>query len=98
MEKHATVGLICDYDPSVPAHQAIPLALERAASAARIELEFEWVPTDEVTGVSRIAAFHGLWCVPASPIAAWTARCSRYVMRAKAVFPSSAPAAGFSRR
>jgi len=61
------IGLVGDYDPSVPAHQAIPPALQRAADALHIEVEFEWVPTNEIGSVSRIARFNGLWCVPASP-------------------------------
>lgn len=67
MRRNITVGLIGDYSESVPAHQAIPLALQRAADALHFEVGFEWVPTEEVTSVSRIARFDGLWCVPASP-------------------------------
>jgi CTP synthase (UTP-ammonia lyase) len=67
MRKNVTVGLIGDYSRAVPAHQAIPLALQRAADSLRIEVGFEWVPTDEVTSVARISRFDGLWCVPASP-------------------------------
>ena len=67
MRKNIAVGLIGDFSQSVPAHQAIPLALQRAASALHIEVGLEWVPTEEVTSVSRISRFDGLWCVPASP-------------------------------
>ena len=67
MRRTITIGLIGDYDESVPAHQAIPPALQRAADALHIEVGFEWVPTEEVTSVSRLARFDGLWCVPASP-------------------------------
>ena len=55
------IALIGDYDESVPAHQAIPLALKMAAA------RFEWIPTDEVTDTTRLAKFDGVWCVPASP-------------------------------
>ncbi|MGF6604697.1 CTP synthase (UTP-ammonia lyase) [Paraburkholderia sp. GAS448] len=67
MRTKVTIGLVGDYDPSVPAHQAIPLALKRAADAKQIEVDFEWVPTGEITSVSRIAMFDGIWCIPASP-------------------------------
>jgi CTP synthase (UTP-ammonia lyase) len=67
MRKKVTVGLVGDYNQSVPAHQAIPLALQRAAKEKQIEVEFEWVPTVEITSVSRISLFDGIWCVPASP-------------------------------
>ncbi len=67
MRQHLTIGLIGDYDATVPAHQAIPIALQRAAEAMRLNVEHQWVPTDEITGVSRVAGYDGLWCVPASP-------------------------------
>lgn len=67
MQRNITVGLIGDYSESVPAHRAIPPALQRAAGALHREVAFEWIPTEEVTSVSRIARFDGLWCVPASP-------------------------------
>lgn len=67
MRKNVTVGLIGDYNEAVPAHQAIPLALQRAADSFGIELAFEWVPTNEINSASRISSFGGIWCVPASP-------------------------------
>ena len=67
MQRNITVGLIGDYSESVPAHRAIAPALQRAAGALHREVAFEWIPTEEVTSVSRIARFDGLWCVPASP-------------------------------
>lgn len=67
MRQNMVVGLIGDYCESVPAHRAIPFALKRAADSLHIEVGFEWVPTDDVTSVSRIGRFDGLWCVPASP-------------------------------
>jgi CTP synthase (UTP-ammonia lyase) len=67
MRKNVTVGLIGDYNQTVPAHQAIPLASRRAAEALHIEVGFEWISTEEVTSVSRVSRFNGLWCVPASP-------------------------------
>lgn len=67
MRKKVTVGLVGDYSQTVPAHRAIPLALQGAADALHIEVGFEWLPTEEITSVSRISRFNGLWCVPASP-------------------------------
>lgn len=65
--KPAIIGLIGDHNESVPAHRAIPIALRQAAEKTGVALEFEWVPTEQITGVNRVARFHGLWCVPASP-------------------------------
>lgn len=62
-----TIGLIGDYDETVPAHQAIPIALRFAQDVVGCPVTSEWVPTSEVQDRSRLTAFDGLWCVPASP-------------------------------
>jgi CTP synthase (UTP-ammonia lyase) len=67
MRKRISIGLIGDYDKSVPAHQAIPLALQRAAEVLHVPVTHEWIPTEEIVAASRIDFFSGLWCVPASP-------------------------------
>ncbi len=69
MKDSVNIGLVGDYNAAVPAHQAIPLALQHAATALHLEVGFEWVPTDEITTASRVAHFDGVWCVPASPYA-----------------------------
>lgn len=61
------IGLIGDYRATVPAHQAIPIALQLARDALGLAVEHEWVPTKEILHASRVAGFNGLWCVPASP-------------------------------
>ena len=42
------VGLIGDYDETVIAHQAIPLALQLAAEANALSVRFDWLPTDQI--------------------------------------------------
>jgi CTP synthase (UTP-ammonia lyase) len=64
------IALVGDHDPAVTAHAAIPLALARAAEGLGAPLEWAWVGTDEVDPArpaERLAGFHGVWCVPASP-------------------------------
>lgn len=67
MQQDITIGLIGDYNDSVPAHRAIPLALRHAAAGLGIAVGFEWIPTEQIVSDSRVSKFHGLWCVPASP-------------------------------
>jgi CTP synthase (UTP-ammonia lyase) len=67
MRNDVLIGLIGDCAPAVPAHQAIPIALQLAADSAAIEVKWQWVPTEEIQSVARLSAFDGLWCVPASP-------------------------------
>lgn len=68
----ALLALVGDFDPAVPAHRAIPLALDlaRAASAAAAGLTWHWFPTRDLTDAPRdLAPFSAVWLVPASPYA-----------------------------
>ena len=67
MPTRITIGLIGDRSDAVIAHRAIPPALAMAARELGIEVEHEWVPSEEVTSTERIAAFRGVWCIPGSP-------------------------------
>jgi CTP synthase (UTP-ammonia lyase) len=67
MKGRVTIGLVGEHSDSVPAHLAIPQALESAAETLGIDVAYEWVPTDRIRSASRVASFDGLWCVPASP-------------------------------
>jgi CTP synthase (UTP-ammonia lyase) len=66
-----SIGLIGDYSPAVPAHVAIPQALDLAAGVLGCSVRAEWLPTEQLDGdvSDRLEAFDGLWCVPASPYA-----------------------------
>ena len=64
------VALVGDFDPSVPAHRAIPLALElaRVASPSAAALTWHWIATRDLTDAPRdLATFSAVWLVPASP-------------------------------
>jgi CTP synthase (UTP-ammonia lyase) len=45
MKSGISVGLIGDYNPTIPAHQAIPKALQFAADALQLAVHLESVPT-----------------------------------------------------
>jgi CTP synthase (UTP-ammonia lyase) len=62
------IALVGDYDSSVPAHQAIPLALNLAARHHQVGFEGVWLPTSQIVDArTQLALFDGVWCVPASP-------------------------------
>jgi CTP synthase (UTP-ammonia lyase) len=61
------IALVGDYNETVPAHQAIPKALQIASQALDSTIDFEWIPTDKIQDFSRLAGFDGIWCVPGSP-------------------------------
>jgi CTP synthase (UTP-ammonia lyase) len=64
------IGLIGDLDPAIRAHQAVPLALARAAVAAGADGGFDarWIATPAVDDAA-LAVCDALWCVPGSPYA-----------------------------
>ncbi|WP_024301487.1 CTP synthase [Pseudogulbenkiania sp. MAI-1] len=61
------IALVGDFDATVPAHQAIPPALQLAAQALGTEVEARWLGTDGIHGPDDLHGFDGIWCVPASP-------------------------------
>ena len=63
------IALIGDYDPTVLAHQAIPVALERAGREAGGRVTWSWIDTASLGPDvdARLAGYTGIWCVPASP-------------------------------
>jgi CTP synthase (UTP-ammonia lyase) len=67
MGKDIIIGLIGDFNESVPAHRAIPMALRQAGEKTQCVVAFEWLPTEQISSKLRLAAFDGLWSVPASP-------------------------------
>ncbi|OOG14018.1 CTP synthase [Pseudomonas sp. C9] len=68
METTATrIALIGDYDLQVTAHQAIPIALGMAAEALQLDVQFQWLATDQISANRPLQDFDGFWCVPGSP-------------------------------
>ena len=64
------IGLIGDYNPSIEAHQAIPIALQLAAEKILKPVTFRWIGTDTIANnVNVLADCDGVWCVPGSPYA-----------------------------
>jgi CTP synthase (UTP-ammonia lyase) len=67
----ARIALIGDRDPTVAAHQGIPLALALARSATGSRCDWTWIHTSVLAGdlAALLASFDGVWCVPKSPYA-----------------------------
>ena len=64
----AALALVGDFTPDAVAHQAIPPALALAGQAENLPVTWTWVPTASIRDATRdLAAFSGLWIVPASP-------------------------------
>jgi CTP synthase (UTP-ammonia lyase) len=59
------IALVGDHDPAVVAHRGIAASLDGRA-------RFDWLmtdqlPTDTAAMRARLAGYHGVWCIPASP-------------------------------
>jgi CTP synthase (UTP-ammonia lyase) len=65
------IALVGDFNAKVTAHQAIPLALQRAGADAGVDVRFTWFHTAQLgpRPQAALAASAGVWCVPASPYA-----------------------------
>ncbi|GAP96644.1 CTP synthase C-terminal region-related (seleno)protein [Leptolyngbya sp. NIES-2104] len=61
------IALVGDLNPSVTAHQAIPKALERAATCVTPSVNWCWVATETISSSADLEPFDAFWCVPASP-------------------------------
>lgn len=67
MEQEIRIGLVGDYNETVPAHIAIPRALSMASGFLKCSVDYDWIPTEEVSSSKRVAEYHAIWCIPASP-------------------------------
>ena len=61
------IAIVGDRDDSIAAHLAIPLALADAASALAVDLAFDWLASDSIDDVARLAGFDAFWVAPGSP-------------------------------
>ncbi|MGJ0194668.1 CTP synthase C-terminal region-related (seleno)protein [Pantoea sp. RRHST58] len=61
------LALVGDYRASAVAHQAIPLAIERAAAHLGAAVSFRWLPTDQLGDLSVVKESDAVWVVPGSP-------------------------------
>jgi CTP synthase (UTP-ammonia lyase) len=63
------IGLIGDFNPTYPAHQAIPRAVGLVTTDLECQAELTWLPTVRIEheGEGALSDFDGLWCVPGSP-------------------------------
>lgn len=68
MRLQYSVALVGDYNSSVPAHQAIPIALSLAADHHGVKIDANWVRTAQIQHAEvELGPYEGIWCVPASP-------------------------------
>ena len=62
------IVLIGDYSTTVPAHRAIPLALERAGHETGLAVTWEWMATRDLHDPAQdLSGASAMWLVPASP-------------------------------
>lgn len=68
MSLQRAVALVGDYKPSVPAHQAIPIALDLAAAHHGVSIKATWVPTAQIQRADAdLGCYDGIWCVSSIP-------------------------------
>ncbi|MDH3389460.1 MAG: hypothetical protein OEN02_16340 [Gammaproteobacteria bacterium] len=60
------IGLVGDYDETVTAHRAIPVAIKLAARDLSQSFPVQWIQSEDITTL-LLKELAGVWCVPASP-------------------------------
>jgi CTP synthase (UTP-ammonia lyase) len=59
------IGVVADFDSTLPSHRAIPIAIATAAAMLNCDVSITWIATDDVD--DGIRAYDGLWCAPGTP-------------------------------
>ena len=70
MNRPLRVGIIGDFDPSLPSHTATNEALSHAARALSQTLDRSWLPTqslDDEGSETMLKQYDALWCAPGGP-------------------------------
>ena len=68
MSSRLRIALVGDYNSSVPAHQAISVALDLASAHLGAQIIADWFSTAKINGAfDNLSSYHGIWCVPGSP-------------------------------
>ncbi|CBG88027.1 CTP synthase C-terminal region-related (seleno)protein [Citrobacter rodentium] len=61
------IALVGDYNASVTAHQAIPLAIDDAAAVLELIADYDWLASAEITSGEDLVGYDAIWVVPGSP-------------------------------
>jgi CTP synthase (UTP-ammonia lyase) len=64
------IGILGDFNPEFPSHQATTDSLQHAARKLDIQVESEWIPTPSLLGADaqkKLESFDGIWASPGSP-------------------------------
>jgi CTP synthase (UTP-ammonia lyase) len=69
MDHSAYIALVGDYNSTIVAHQAIPVAIDLAAKTIKVNVHFTWIPSAflESNALPNLSKYHAIWCVPGSP-------------------------------
>ena len=74
MTQPIRIAVIGDFNPEFVAHTTTDTSLRHAASALRVQLDFEWVATERLPAGSRAESvapimdpFDGIWISAGSP-------------------------------
>lgn len=67
MDQRIKIGIIGEFHPDRPSHDATNQALNHAAEALSIHLDIEWLltqPFENDSDINNLVNFDALWCAP----------------------------------
>ena len=70
MSNAVRIGILGDFNPEFPSHQATNAAIQHAARKLEFVVESAWIPTPTLTSgdaEKTLESFDGLWASPGSP-------------------------------
>ncbi|MCT2588805.1 hypothetical protein LHJ74_02430 [Streptomyces sp. N2-109] len=67
MTHTARIALVGDRSPHVRSHMRVPGLLDALRERDGLDLDAYWIPTEEATDVTALAAFDAVWVLPGSP-------------------------------
>lgn len=69
MKDSIHIALVGDYNSTIVAHRAIPLAIDLAAKSMNANVYFSWIPSASLVSnvSSNLSKYSAIWCIPGSP-------------------------------
>ena len=63
------IALVGDYNETIVAHRAIPIALQMVVAALKVDVRWDWLPTSTLSAPigAQLKTYSAVWCVPGGP-------------------------------
>jgi len=97
MKNSIHIALVGDYNSTIAAHQAIPMAIHLAAKEVNANVRFSWIPSASLVSnaLSNLSDYQAIWCVPGSPYRSMVGALNAITVAREALIPFLGTCGGF---